>query len=292
MASSNRFTILDPDTFTKKSATNVTQNNQNSFTGRKFIRNHINEDFVDSDDDLVNDFTHDDQTNESKWKKFDLNSEPKYKSFNPGAFSNFNNNHKKQKVTLREVKNKKKLLCMNVITNGACCYGNKCMYAHSLAEQQIDSNRKTAYEILFSTSDLSSIDFQENVTLYRSLRDLTKMCDREHCTGGYNCKHGVCGNKKYCICARDLDYGDCTSQNCEFVHLTSRGLKPFYSGYSQKQEKLTFFNIPGTLLTTDFIKSLPKPEEDIDKLSELSLDSISGDATDECDQSIFDEGPL
>ncbi len=301
MSSTNRFTILDPDiTIKPVKLSNTTLNNLSttvSNSDKKFIRKNISDDFSDNlsndspDENFqTNNYFHDNLNNSEnnsnsnkKWRRLDLDSEMKYKSFN--SFSNFNN-QKKLKTAVREVKNKKKLLCNNVITTGSCCYENKCMYAHSLSEQQIDSNRKLAYDILFSTSDLSNINFKENVALYRSLRDLTKICDKEHCTGGYNCKHGVCGNKKYCVCVKDLDYGDCINQNCEFIHLTLRGLEPFYSGYAIKQDK----HIPGTLLTADFINRLPKNDEDImDELSDISVDSNSDDTIDECEQSIFED---
>lgn len=289
----NRYTVLDPDIQ----------------TNTKFIRRNMNDEFSDNASDSSDEFTEisykskktqnqykhrinylaESQSDSERWKHSSLDQESKYKTFN--SFINFNGNQKKGKITLKEVKNKKKLLCNNVITSGSCCYGSKCMYAHSLEEQQIDISRKPAYDILFSSSDLSHINFHENVNLYRSLRDLTKLCDREHCTGGYNCKHGACGNKKYHVCIKDLEYGDCTNQNCECVHLTNRGLKPFYSGYALKQQdKHTKQQVPGTLLTVDFFKNQNKNDNNIcDDLSTISSDTESTTSVDEYEQSIFDE---
>jgi hypothetical protein len=45
-------------------------------------------------------------------------------------------------------KNRKKILCNNILMYGSCGYGDKCMYAHSLSEQNIDSIRKKAYDII------------------------------------------------------------------------------------------------------------------------------------------------
>lgn len=311
---SNRYKILDPDIFTKSIVNN--KNNKLKKFNNKF------DDFDDFDDfDNDSDDSNDNETIEnSKWKKFDIESESKYKKFN--SFINFNN-QKKQKqfyndqqylnFNSKDIKNKKKLLCNNIITNGSCCYGIKCMYAHSLDEQQIDSNRKLAYEILLSDKILDDINFQQNITIYRSLRELTKLCEKQYCTGGYNCKHGICGNKKLQICSKDLDYGDCSDVNCQLVHLTKRGLKPFYNGYTIKNESIqnkiiNIDEIPkpqdlekiifisdlglkdGIVLTSDLIKTFPiNSDQIIDETSDISLDSESesADFTDECEQSIF-----
>jgi hypothetical protein len=162
------------------------------------------------------------------------------------------------------------------------------MYAHSLKEQQIDTNRKIAYDILFASSSLSHINFHQDVNLFRSLMELTKLCNREHCTGGYNCKHGVCGNKKYHICIKDLEYGDCLGQNCDCVHLTKRGLKPFYIIDTVKQHvtKTLEQDITKTLeqditktLEQDITKTLEQDitktlEQDITKTSEQDYDAL------------------
>lgn len=122
----------------------------------------------------------------------------------------------------------KKMLCNNIIKNNKCCYQSKCMYAHSLEEQKIDGIRKKAYEIIKSNYDLSHIDLQSNQLLYDALMCLTNVCAKcsnSSCPGGYNCKYGAI-NENYKICLSDLTTGECASQ-CNFIHLTKRGLKPF-----------------------------------------------------------------
>ena len=184
-------------------------------------------------------------------------------------------------------KNLKKILCHNIITYGSCGYGSKCLYAHCLNDQNIDTNRNQAYEILLNNNNLSNIYLQKDHVLYRSLLGLTRMCEqceKNKCTGGYNCKFGACA-KKYHICSRDLNYGDCHN-NCECVHLSSRGLKPFYNSFIKNSQ------IQCTLLSFDFFKKIKSSDidnNDIDILSEISNDSINNDnLSDECNQSIFD----
>ncbi len=186
-------------------------------------------------------------------------------------------------------KNVKKILCKNVVTSNVCGYGNKCLYAHKLEEQSIDNERKHAYEILMGTDDLSNIDLQKDHSLYRSLLGLTTLCaecDKNKCTGGYNCKYGAC-MKIYHVCQRDLNYGDCLT-SCGKVHLSKRGLKSFYVGSSTKQ--LNNQNIQGTLLSPDFFRRFDtqsNKDDDLDDLSDISENSSESDQTDECDQSIF-----
>jgi len=186
----------------------------------------------------------------------------------------------KKKIVRKENRNFKKILCNNMIESGSCPYGTKCVYAHNLSEQNIDTNRKDAYNILTST-DRITVDLQRDLYLYRSLLGLTNMCEKcskNMCTGGYNCKFGACA-KKYHVCIKDLQTGDCI-ENCGCVHLTDRGLKPFK-------------NNNGTLLTTEFFNAIntTKDDEDSDYLSEISDDdSIKSNISDsECYKSIFDE---
>lgn len=187
----------------------------------------------------------------------------------------------KKKIVKRENRNFKKILCNNMIESGSCPYGIKCVYAHSLDEQNIDANRRDAYSILTST-DKISVDLQRDLYLYRSLLGLTNMCEKcskNMCTGGYNCKFGACA-KKYHVCIKDLQTGDCM-EKCGCVHLTDRGLKPFKSNN-------------GTLLTTEFFSAMVgtnNSDEDSDYLSEISDDdSVKSTISDsECYKSIFDE---
>jgi hypothetical protein len=125
--------------------------------------------------------------------------------------------------------NFKKILCKNIVGNNKCVYDAKCLYAHSVDEQKIDDNRKQAYDIIKSQTELSSIDLYKNKTLYTNLQTLTKLCldcERGICTGGYNCKHGAF-TMSYVVCNDDLNKGKCEDVNCKKVHLTSRGLIPY-----------------------------------------------------------------
>ena len=188
----------------------------------------------------------------------------------------------KKKTVRNENRNFKKILCSNMIGSGACPYGNKCVFAHNLDDQSIDSNRQAAYKILIS-SDKITVDLQKDHYLYRSLLGLTNMCEscsKNKCKGGYNCKYGACA-KKYHVCIRDLQTGDCVD-DCGCVHLTERGLKPFKSNQ-------------GTLLTSDFFAAMTQASKsddtDSDYLSDISDDdSVKSTMSDsECYKSIFDE---
>lgn len=131
---------------------------------------------------------------------------------------------------------KKRILCYNMIYHGVCKYGDKCMYAHSLEDQNVNKNRKEIYNILKSDIDLSNIDLRENNELYKAMLEMTKFCkncNNNLCKGGYNCKSGVY-DKKFCICINDLNYGLCNNPTCNFIHLSKRGLKPYYPDKNKK----------------------------------------------------------
>ena len=90
-----------------------------------------------------------------------------------------------------------------------------------------------------SDSDLSHINLRENTELYRTMLELTrycKNCSNNFCIGGYNCKSGVC-DKKYCICINDLNHGCCNNVNCNNIHLSKRGLKPFHDKIKLDRKK-------------------------------------------------------
>lgn len=203
-----------------------------------------------------------------------------------------NNNSGDRFAIFHEKKNDicvKKMLCRNMTMFGTCEYGTKCKFAHNLNEQIIDDYRKESYGILLSKKKLDNYDMQKNYTLYRSLLNLTKICEqceKGKCTGGYNCKYGVC-SKKYQICERDLNYGNCFN-NCEFVHLTKRGLKPFYRTMTEIQCQ----PLNGTLLSTDFFKKIiEKNESNNDSESIISIESNNNQFDDfnDFDKSIFEK---
>ncbi|QKF93877.1 zinc finger CCCH-type protein [Fadolivirus algeromassiliense] len=133
--------------------------------------------------------------------------------------------------------NSKKILCVNIINKIKCNYGNKCMYAHSLNEQKIEPLRHKVYTIIKCADDLSNIDLVSDPKLYETLLQLTRVCmacSKGQCPGGYNCRNGAVSIKSK-ICYEDLVYGNCKKNNCTSVHLTDRGLVPYYK---QKNKEL------------------------------------------------------
>lgn len=225
--------------------------------------------------------------------------------------NNFSDDSKHKTYTNR---NLKKILCNHIITYGTCTYGDKCDYAHSLDSQNMDNNRKRAYDVIINYVNLSDIDLQKDHSLYRTLLMLTKiceLCDSNKCTGGYNCKYGAC-RQEYIICVKDLNYGNC-SGDCKFVHLTKKGLRCFYyNSYSSKlmsninkttnideqklnkniksdniQENIIDKNIEFTLSNTEFFNDRTKFDDSSSEISAVSNDSDKSDIDDECNQSIF-----
>lgn len=125
--------------------------------------------------------------------------------------------------------NTKTILCVNMLHNNHCNYGNKCMYAHSLKEQKINSIRYKAYSFIKTDMDLSNLDLIDNHKLYETLLQLTvvcSLCNKCLCPGGYNCRNGAVNNNTK-ICYDDMVYGNCRKNNCQSVHLTKKGLIPY-----------------------------------------------------------------
>lgn len=120
----------------------------------------------------------------------------------------------------------KNILCLNILNNRYCPYKNNCTFAHGLVNQTIDPMRNKIFNMIDYDIDLSDVDFINNMEIYNSMLKLTKLCHKcanNTCIGGYNCKFGSCV-KKYQICYDDLVYGKCKFPNCEYVHLTKKGL--------------------------------------------------------------------
>ena len=185
-----------------------------------------------------------------------------------------------KKIQRKEKGNFKKTMCRNIILHGNCIQGDHCNFAHSFDEQIIDTERKIVYDIIDSTTDLSYINLSLDKQLYDTLKNLTSFCDRciaNQCSGGYNCRHGA-SNIKYQICNRDLHYGFCNDQTCNLVHLTKRGMQPFFKKNEFKKNE-TFENedeffgknddkLVGKLLQiNDF-----SDDDESDTVSSLSLD--------------------
>ena len=202
--------------------------------------------------------------------------------------------------------NVKKMLCNNVLISDECHYGDKCMYAHSLSEQNLDPVRKKAYDIIMGKETIS---YKPDKELGKTLLQLTKICEecnKNKCSGGYNCKYGVI-DKKYQICADDLRYGICYNATCNNIHLTNKGLIPLNSNNKNEiirivkyNDKINNVNVPdGTLLSEDFFMKLSKNNRRI--TSDISDDSDdesterikayldqNSDSDKSCNESIFD----
>ena len=193
------------------------------------------------------------------------------------------NNPVNQKEYSQYEKNKKTILCINILTNGSCGYNDKCLYAHSYSEQKIEPTRKYIYDILNNTNKLD-IDLSVDNKLLKAMTVFTKVCrecEKNNCSGGYNCKYGAI-NSNYQICYKDLYYGVCENQNCKFIHLTSRGVKSANTINNKTQ-------ISKPLIETSIANIL---NDDCDSDSDISIDKIenylnTNDDTDPCDKSIF-----
>jgi hypothetical protein len=196
--------------------------------------------------------------------------------------------------------NTKKILCNNILTMGECHYGNKCMYAHSLDEQNIEPIRKKAYDIL---NDKGIINYRPDRELGKIFLQMTKVCEdcaKHKCPGGYNCKYGVC-DKKYQICADDLRYGKCYNVECDNIHLTNKGLIPLNNTANKKDLQLSKsrsyiknINIPnGILLSDDFFEKLHNEKNISESDSDESYERINNylnyysDSDESCNESIF-----
>jgi len=190
--------------------------------------------------------------------------------------------------------NLKKILCHNIIFNTTCKYGNKCLYAHNLDEQNINSNRKCAYDILNNNNQLNNIDLKKNIYLYKALLSLTKICEncnKNKCIGGYNCKSGAC-SKKYCICVDDLNYGICKCVKCDLVHLTKRGLKPYYqktilnqdNKLNNKKQNNECSSVSSDNISIDSIENVNTIQNTILQIKHINIEQIQY----YCEKSIFE----
>ncbi|ARF09321.1 hypothetical protein Catovirus_2_270 [Catovirus CTV1] len=200
-------------------------------------------------------------------------------------------------------KNQKKMLCNNILKNKKCTYGNKCMYAHNLEEQNVDFIKKKAYDILNSSENIN-IDLSKDEKLAKTFLQFTKLCDEcknKVCQGGYNCKYGTI-DEKYLICHEDLMNGVCSKTDCKLIHLTKRGIKSIIPSIRPKSDinKKRFIREinDGMILNDDFFVNLGMTmtghtdEIDSDGESAESIEKIKGyleeyDSDEDCDKSIF-----
>lgn len=207
-------------------------------------------------------------------------------------------------------RNQKKILCNNILKYHKCTYGNKCLYAHSLDEQNVDYIKKKAYDIIRSSENIN-IDLSKDEKLSKIFLQFTKICDdckNKVCPGGYNCKYGTV-DEKYQTCYDDIMTGNCTKENCKLIHLTQKGIKPIIpivkpkNEIQNKNKKIFLREIStnGTILNDDFFVSLNmnrnfEKQNNYDSDSEgESIESIEKikeyleeyDSDENCDSSIF-----
>ena len=185
--------------------------------------------------------------------------------------------------------NKKKILCYNILNKGSCSYGSKCVYAHSIEEQNINNNLLDAYNIIKNNFSLENIDIINNKKLFNALLHITKLCTlciKGICPGGLNCKFGTC-SKKYQVCKYDLLNGNCPDKEsyCKLIHLTDRCLIPYniqknrYYNKNNNESTNNNYFLNKKLLTTESIKTI-KYTNNIDKYSMSDDDSSIDTDTD------------
>ena len=158
--------------------------------------------------------------------------------------------------------NQKRLICFSTINNETCTYGTNCTYAHCIDEQVIDWDKKFIYQIIFDKDLMNfySLTNPNTDNIFKQLLFMTNLCDKcliNKCTGGYNCRNGVCDTSLK-ICKNDLLTGECLNKiknidinqtilnklrgddfnECENYegclnghHLSLRGLLPYYNIY-------------------------------------------------------------
>jgi hypothetical protein len=133
--------------------------------------------------------------------------------------------HEQQNNNTRDEKNKR-LMCNNMLKNGNCGYGNKCVFSHSLKEQRKDPVRKIVYDYINKKDAVyDNLEIIHDKNIIKTLYLFTKKCSScEHgkCPGGYNCNTGVISSQ-YILCANDLSYGCCMDNNCNKIHLSKKG---------------------------------------------------------------------
>ena len=153
----------------------------------------------------------------------------------------------------------KKILCYNVMNSNYCSYGNKCVYAHSLEEQNKEKYKKIIIDYIKNNRNLSNINIYVDEKLFNELLIFTKECKNciyKKCNGGYNCKYGVC-NPIFKICKQDLICGNCINiQKLDIyknlkcpngIHLSYKNLKN-YNSYFENYIKINGKNIKQVLL--------------------------------------------
>lgn len=181
---------------------------------------------------------------------------------------------------------KRRLLCKNMTANGVCKYNNTCMYAHSLRDQLLLNIRHKVYNILIRKSDLSNVDLVADEDMFKCMKVLSRPCIdciNKTCVGGYNCKYGAV-SLDLTICIKDLMKGNCDIDNCKLVHLTKRGLIPYYSQINTSSKVTTSSVVISDVLKIKDLKFAKK--SNISKYSEITSDDINFPTT--CSDSCTD----
>lgn len=166
--------------------------------------------------------------------------------------------------------NRKRLLCYSFLNDETCLYNNKCAYAHSYEEQNIDDDKIFLYEIIFDEKLMGFylVNNPKTDEIYKKLLFFSNICEQcinKKCTGGFNCRYGSFISTIK-ICKNDFLSGGCLnkiveismdnnivekinkiSSNSNFkkcnlylgcingLHLSQRGLISYYK-YIQKNE--------------------------------------------------------
>jgi hypothetical protein len=253
-----QFYRKDSDTFNDKSS-----NHSNSYTlnmNERKIRHDETGKIIRTGSDKR------DMNNDSRHYSRYENRYGTYQDQSHKIYNNDENDSEKYKND-----NYKKILCKNINSVGKCIYTHKCLYAHSIDEQNVESIRVIAYDMIKKNNDLSHIDLTKNKQLYTNLLALSKVCqqcDEGTCTGGYNCKHGAC-DKIYVICQTDLNKGTCEGK-CGKIHLTKKGLVPY--GINIVKNLKSNIVIPkATIINEEFFKRLN------DNISNQNINNQSDD---------------
>jgi hypothetical protein len=115
--------------------------------------------------------------------------------------------------------NEKRLICFSIINNDKCAYGKTCTYAHSIEEQVIDKERKYMYQLILDRNLMNfySLSNSKIDDIYKQLLFFTYICNKcskKKCTGGFNCRNGVC-DIFLKLCKNDLLTGECLNKIVE-----------------------------------------------------------------------------
>lgn len=226
--------------------------------------------------------------NDSKSESWQVNVNKRQHKQNKPPFRQHINNYQNKRKTI---------LCRSTLNETSCKWGVNCSYAHTLEEQDKYPTRKIAYDLLSDNSDLSHIDLNNNIELFKTLNILTSVCDlceTHQCQGGYNCLKGAI-TKKYQVCRDDLLYGVCENIQCNKNHLTRRGIKIIKnSQHSNKytKNKNIFDNfgkkkVECILLTDEYFEKNRKNKVETNNTTDIFKDINEQNCDTECTYDSF-----